>query len=83
MIRNARFVPRFHLILSEEDVQELTQRLQIDKSSFIHRSYGYYRRYTLEQMQHLPINQTTLNSKQLAVMLEFFLQMDGMLVVFS
>ena len=82
-------------ILFPEDTEEVAQRLKVDKSVIvfnlirlyhhyetIRRLYGYYRWYVLEERRDLPANETVLNSKQIAVLLEFFLQMDGMLLVF-
>lgn len=96
MVRNAGFTPRFDLILTNDDAQDLAQRLRVDQSiisfnlirldkhsNLIYRSYRYYQKYTLGTTRDLPIDEITFNSRQLSVMLEFFLQMDGLLLLFT
>ena len=75
--------------LSPEDLQELTTRLLVDESIILFnadRLHGIcsilllfhesFRRNVLEQ-NDVALKEPTLNSKQMAIALEFYLQIDG------
>ena len=94
MINNYNYFNRDGFTLSEQDAEELTVRLQIDMSIIIFnvdrlRGICYtlmalhesFRRNVLCQ-KDVALREPTLNSKQMALALEFYLQIDGNLSFF-
>ncbi|CAF3296434.1 unnamed protein product, partial [Rotaria sp. Silwood2] len=74
--------------LSSEDIKELSTRLQVNESIIICNAnrlraicdrllelHEYFRRRVLA-IQDVALNEPTLNSKQMSLILEFFLQID-------
>ena len=81
--------------LSQEDVEEMAQRLQVDTSIILFNAirlrdicnmflleHEYYRRDVLEQA-YVEMEEPQLQSKQMVTALEFFLQMDGKIRVMN
>ncbi|CAF4526275.1 unnamed protein product, partial [Rotaria magnacalcarata] len=75
--------------LSSEDAKELSTRLQVNESIIICNAnrlrvicerllelHQYFRRKVLERPD-VALKESTLNSKQMSLILEFFLQIDG------
>jgi hypothetical protein len=89
MMNNYEYFNHDGFILSQEDAEELAVRLRVDKSIITFNAerlramscyfmalHELFRRNILEQ-RDIALKEPTLNSKQMAMALEFYLQIDG------
>lgn len=89
MVKNYNYSDPDGFSLSEQDAEELSQRLQVGLSiitfnavqlrgicSLLLTLHETFRKNVLLR-KRVHLKEPTLNSKQMAIALEFFLQMDG------